>query len=295
MQNKPKVACIITNYNYQHFILDCIDSIKHQHYPNMQIIIVDDGSSDDSLNVIKNIEGIEIISKPNGGQLSAFNAGFLALEETCEIVFFLDADDLMNDNYISQCVEIFMQNKNIDYIFCDVENLLENGTKENITSPYNANNLGFGLYATYFMREYFGNSTSTISIRKHILGKILPLDLEEDWRIRADDCIIYGASLIGANIFHLPIYGITYRIHGANNHYNKTFDMAYLFRRELAIARLFKILLEKNHIDFSPSSLYLEFLNANIKHKKRKYIKITLLSPLSIFHKILLIIRILKQ
>lgn len=286
-------ACIVTNYNYGKFIVECIDSIKKQDYPNLQIIIVDDGSSDDSLTLIKDISGIKIVKKANGGQLSAFNAGFMALDKTCEIVFFLDADDLMNENYIKQCVEIFTQNASVDYIFCESCNLKSNGEKDYPKSVYNANNLGFGLYATYFLKEYFGNSTSTISIRKSTLSKILPLDLESEWRIRADDCIIYGVSLIGGNIYHLDFYGITYRIHGENNHYSKDYNNAYLFKRELAIERLFKILLERNHIYFSTSSLYLEFLNANTKHKKRKYLKITLLSKLSIFHKIGLIIRIL--
>ncbi|MGX2982187.1 glycosyltransferase family 2 protein [Helicobacter sp. 23-1045] len=292
-QNLPAVACIVTNYNYGKFLLECIDSIKNQHYPNLQIIVVDDGSSDNSLDLLAQISEICVVKKQNGGQLSAFNAGFSAVKEGCEIVFFIDSDDLMNANYIARCVEAFAKNPNIDYIFCKTQNLYNDGKRENCPVPYESD-IGFGLYATYFGREYFGVATSCICIKTQILRKILPLDLEDEWKIRADDCIIYGASLVGANIYHLDFYGISYRIHGENNYNGKKFDNAYLFRREIALSKLFEILRSKNHIFFSPSSLYLEFLNSRTAHKKRKYIKITLLSNLSIFHKMGLIFRILK-
>lgn len=288
--NLPKVAVIISNYNYAKYIKECVKSIQNQNYPYLQILIVDDGSSDNSLQTISSLTGVKVISKENGGQLSAFNAGFKALNKDIDIVFFLDADDVMNKNYMLQCVEFYTQHKDVEFAFCNNEHLLPDNSTYKPQSPYKKSILGFGLYKAYFLKEYLGNSTSSISIKKSILEKILPLDLEGDWRIRADDCIIWGASLVGANIGYLDIYGIKYRIHSTNNHYGKTFDNAYLFRRELNIEKMFALIMSKNNIILSATSLYLEFLS---NKEKTKYIKITLLSNLHIIQKIKLIGRIL--
>ena len=123
------------------------------------------------------------------------------------------------------------------------------------------------------------------------MAKILPLDLEEDWRIRADDCIVWGASLVGANAAHIAFCGILYRIHGANNHCGKTFDNAYLFRRQVAINRLFGVLVRKNEVFFDSASIYLEFLS---NKSKAKYLKIAALAEIPLFRKILLVLKILR-
>lgn len=286
-----KVAVLINLFNYAEFIIECINSVKAQNYPNCEIIVVNDGSSDDSMQKIKSIENIKIIDKPNGGQLSAFNAGFEALSDDCEIVFFLDADDLMNTNYIQTCIDIYNKNPQIDFMFCNTEKIKPNGDLTRCKPRFKDGMLGFGLYKAYFLKEYIGNPTSTISIKKSMLEKILPIPFEQEWRIRADDCIIWGASLSGANIYFLDFYGIKYRIHGQNNHYGKKFDTHYLFKRELSISKLFDFLINKNTIRFSASSLYLEFL---LSKEKTKYIRITLLTPIPVIQKITLILRILK-
>ncbi|RDU58622.1 glycosyltransferase family 2 protein [Helicobacter sp. MIT 99-5507] len=287
----PKVSVLINLFNYENFIIPCIESVKKQNYQNIEIIVVNDGSSDNSLKIIESIKDIKIINKQNGGQLSAFNAGFEAIDNDTKIVFFLDADDLMNENYIQTCINTYIQNPQIDFMFCQQENIYQNGNIEKITNEYKSGIIGFGLYRAYFLKDYLGTSTSTISIKKEILDKILPLPFENEWRIRADDCIIWGASLVCANIYNLDFYGIKYRIHGQNNHYGKNFDFNYLFKREISIERLFRFLINKNKIYFSTSSLYLEFLS---NKEKWKYIKITLYTPFSFFRKLMLIARILK-
>lgn len=288
--NYPKIAVIISLYNYEKYILECIDSIKNQHYPNLRIIVVNDGSSDNSLQCIEGISDIEVVNKPNGGQLSAFNAGYENLNDE-EIIFFFDADDVMNEGYINEVLLVYEENPQVDYVFCRSERFCIDGKIEQNKALFEGGILGFGLYRTYYLKDYLGASTSTLSIRKALLDKILPLSLEEDWRIRADDCIIWGASLVGGNIYHLQFIGVKYRIHTDNNHFGKAFGNEYLFKRELCIERMFEIIMRKNLIRFSASSLYMEFLSNFLA---LKYIKITLLSKLSIYQKILLILRILK-
>lgn len=297
--NFPCISVIVSCYNYEKFIIPCLESILAQNYPRLRIIIVDDGSTDCSMQIIQafcakqNTTNIKLITQNNKGQLGSFNTAFRALEDE-EIVFFMDADDIMNPHYITQCVQTYIANPHIDMVFCDREWLYNDGHCSPKQSPHPKGNLGFGLFSTYFLKEYLGHSTSCISIRKNILAQILPLELEEDWRIRADDCIIWGASLVGANVYHLNFLGIKYRIHGANGHYGKNVDMNlnYRFKREIRIERLFKHILTKNHIVLSHSILYLEFLsNGN----RLKYAKITLLTHFVLIRKCLLLLRILLK
>ncbi|MBU1995244.1 glycosyltransferase family 2 protein, partial [bacterium] len=115
-----KVSVAINNYNYGKFIVECIESVLHQTYQNIEIIVVDDGSTDDSLEILasryKNNPRIQIVSKKNAGQLSAFNEALKHI--TGEIVFFLDADDLYKKNYIETILKVYKENQDVDFVFC---------------------------------------------------------------------------------------------------------------------------------------------------------------------------------
>jgi glycosyltransferase involved in cell wall biosynthesis len=89
---KPLVSIIINNFNYARYLNDAIQSALNQTYSPIEVIVVDDGSTDHSKEIIRIYEDQIIpIFKQNGGQASACNAGFNA--SNGEIIFFLDADD----------------------------------------------------------------------------------------------------------------------------------------------------------------------------------------------------------
>ncbi|WP_051321275.1 glycosyltransferase family 2 protein [Chrysiogenes arsenatis] len=93
MNASPFISVLINNYNYGRFIAQCVESVLKQTYTNYELIIVDDGSTDDSVNVLESFSDPRItkIYKKNGGQASAFNAGFEASKG--RIIAFLDSDD----------------------------------------------------------------------------------------------------------------------------------------------------------------------------------------------------------
>jgi len=75
-----KVSIIIPVYNAEKYLEECIESALNQTYPDIEIIAVNDGSTDNSLGILKKYEGkIKIISKENGGVASALNAGINAM------------------------------------------------------------------------------------------------------------------------------------------------------------------------------------------------------------------------
>lgn len=106
MSSSQKVSIIINNYNYGRFLKEAIDSALNQTYPNTEVIVVDDGSTDNSHEIIAEY-GKQIIPilKENRGQPSAFNAGFKV--STGTIVLFLDADDMLLPSALASFANLF--------------------------------------------------------------------------------------------------------------------------------------------------------------------------------------------
>jgi glycosyltransferase involved in cell wall biosynthesis len=99
----PLVSVIITNYNYAQFLPDAVASVEAQTYPNIECIIVDDASTDESGAVLEGIARREAAIKvlrheTNGGQTAAFSTGLAA--SSGEYVVFLDADDVLLSTFV---------------------------------------------------------------------------------------------------------------------------------------------------------------------------------------------------
>jgi glycosyltransferase involved in cell wall biosynthesis len=106
MGELPLVSIVISSYNYGRFLADAIDSALGQIYSNTEIIVVDDGSTDHSREVIVSYgERILSIWKDNGGQASALNAGYRASRG--EVVFFVDSDDLLLPTAVEKALPFF--------------------------------------------------------------------------------------------------------------------------------------------------------------------------------------------
>lgn len=101
-----KVSIIIPSYNHAKYLNQCIESALNQDYDNLEIILVDDGSTDGSLEIAKKYnDRITIILKPNGGTASALNVGIRAMASAAgggaEWFRWLSADDVCQPNAIS--------------------------------------------------------------------------------------------------------------------------------------------------------------------------------------------------
>lgn len=110
-----KVSVIIPCYNVSEFITACIKSVEEQTYTDLDIICIDDGSEDDTLEVLKKIQNnstrkISIIQQTNKGAASARNNGILHSDAT--YIQFLDADDLLQPHKIEHQVQLAIANNN---------------------------------------------------------------------------------------------------------------------------------------------------------------------------------------
>jgi glycosyltransferase involved in cell wall biosynthesis len=101
-----RASIIINSYNYARYVGQAIDSALRQTYPHTELVVVDDGSTDDSRAVLTGYGGrVRAVLKENGGQASAFNAGLRASRG--EVVFFLDSDDALLATAVAGAVELF--------------------------------------------------------------------------------------------------------------------------------------------------------------------------------------------
>src|SRR5215467_9749990 len=101
--HKPLVSIVINNYNYGAFVGEAIRSALSQTYSRVEVVVVDDGSTDNSRSVLETFgKAIVCVFKTNEGQSSAFNMGFA--KSSGDIVCFLDADDLFLPHKVARVV-----------------------------------------------------------------------------------------------------------------------------------------------------------------------------------------------
>lgn len=273
-----KVSVLIDNYNYEKFLPECIQSVLDQTYQNFEIVIVDDGSSDNSREIIeryaKKDERIKPVFKPNGGQASAFNEGIKRC--TGDIVCFLDSDDKFKKRKLEKVVQVY--EKGFEYIVHDYE-IIGNKNYKGPYYPY----AGYNLFLVYYMTYFTGSTTSNISVSRRLAEKIFPIEDEKFFRVRADDVVVFSASMM-EEMFFIEEELTEYRIHG-NNLFagNWTETRSDKYERDLVLHRLKKRVLEKMGIDRrfleNPFILYKEFTTKRIIDREifKRYAKILFL------------------
>ncbi len=103
--NFPLVSVVVTSFNYADYIALTIESVLSQTYPSIELIVVDDGSTDQSLAVIAGFgDRLRCISRSNCGEAAACNTGFAASRGT--IVMFLDSDDMLAPGTVAERLRV---------------------------------------------------------------------------------------------------------------------------------------------------------------------------------------------
>jgi glycosyltransferase involved in cell wall biosynthesis len=222
------VSIVIDNYNYERFIGNAIESALGQTYPGVEVVVVDDGSTDGSRRVIDRYrDRMVAVEQANGGQAAAVNAGFAA--STGELVLFLDADDELHPQAAERVVQHF--GPGVAKLHFRLDAVDEDGAPLGFTNPPASRPLpagsvvpsllGTGRYTTPVMS---GNAFA-----RGVLERILPMP-EAEWRISADGYLVTAAPFHGTVVAIEERLG-AYRIHGANAWAPDTIDGANLPRR----------------------------------------------------------------
>jgi glycosyltransferase involved in cell wall biosynthesis len=235
-----RISVVVNNYNYGRFVGRAVQSALDQVPPPHEVVVVDDGSTDDSVAVLGEIvrrnPAVRLVAKQNGGQLSAFNAGFAA--STGEVVCFLDADDEYLPGYLARLTQAYTSQPAIDFVYCTVEFVRDGALLHKSSEATQSFDHGISFFRTLALGEWVGSPTSALSARRRLLDKILPCPLEREWRIRADDVLVIGAAMAPGRKMHLAETFVRYHVHGGNSWFGAEHDPARLLRERLERHRL---------------------------------------------------------
>jgi glycosyltransferase involved in cell wall biosynthesis len=220
----PLVSIVINNFNYGRFLTEAIESALAQSYRNTEVIVVDDGSTDDSRDIIHRYGGrVTSVFKGNGGQGSAYNAGFAA--SNVEFVCFLDADDTLHESVICQVIDAF-HNPQIVKVEWRLGLMDERGREIDAVVP--EKELPPGDLRALTIREgpfYDWTITPPSSgncYSARMLRRVMPVP-EAQFRHGADVYLSMLAPIYGS-IQRLPAPQGRYRIHEKNNYFGRPLD-----------------------------------------------------------------------
>lgn len=212
MRLEPLVSVIINNYNYDRFLAQAIDSALNQTYPNLEVIVVDDGSTDNSREIISEYgDRIIPILQPNGKQAAAFNSGFARSKG--DIIIFLDSDDYLFPQTVEQIVRLW--NSDLAKVHYRLK-VVDTFSKElGYSLPQGTNPLSKGEVWRKLIEigGYVSTPTSGNALSRKVLENLFPVP--DEYKLTADD---YLSMLV-------PFYGKVaaveeplgaYRIHDRN-------------------------------------------------------------------------------
>jgi glycosyltransferase involved in cell wall biosynthesis len=122
-----KISVIIPNYNYAQYVGQAIDSVLNQTYSKIEIIVVNNGSTDNSLDILKGFgDQICLVNQENLGQSGARNSGLL--RATGDFIAFLDADDTWEPQKIEKQLLLF--SPKTELVYCGIGRFTENNQKQ---------------------------------------------------------------------------------------------------------------------------------------------------------------------
>jgi cellulose synthase/poly-beta-1,6-N-acetylglucosamine synthase-like glycosyltransferase len=205
-----RISIVICNYNYAAYLDAAIRSAVEHDYPNKEIIIVDDGSTDGSREIVARWgDSIRAIYKPNGGQISAYNAGFAHV--TGDVVIFLDSDDLLDRNACARVAEAFdADTVKVHYRLRLIDPA---GAAIGPVIPFRLDEGDVGMGMRLRGQLYQSAPGSGNAYRVSALRRLMPIPEDPVERHGADFFVTYAVSLLGKVRVASRVPLGSYRVH----------------------------------------------------------------------------------
>ncbi len=217
------ISIIIPSYNHEKYIGKCIDSVLQQTYKNLELIIIDDGSTDSSNKIISAYtdQRIVYVKQSNHGAHSAINRGLVLAKG--EYLTILNSDDLYHPQRLERCLQAFQNDQGIDFISTWIDVININGDVLGIKmswknmEPWEMKNkeltfAGSEDYALNALMANFVSTTSNMIFKRSVyekLGGMRNLRFTHDW-----DFLLRVSS--NFNCLNLEESLLSYRIHETN-------------------------------------------------------------------------------
>jgi glycosyltransferase involved in cell wall biosynthesis len=271
-----KASILINNYNYGQYLDECIKSALNQTYNNCEVILYDDGSNDNSINIARKYsDRIKIIAKENFSEISSFNQanaiGEAFLASTGGIICLLDSDDVFFPNKVEEIIKEFNENPDavlVQHLFEEIDKYskptgvirpeIRNGIPRNI------------IYKECTLTCLFAQ-TSALSFRRSYLKQVLPIKEDKNNKIWPDvrltrQTVFYGDTIT----IRKPL--TKYRVHGTNdslknqdfNHYKSVIIQMYTFFNEVALEHSMPVIPLRSTLEYKN-------IRRNIKRKRFRF------------------------
>lgn len=268
-----KTSVLINNYNYGRFLDDCLKSLTSQSDLPDEIILYDDGSNDNSLEVAKKYKEVKIISKKNYGKKPSFNQGNAIykafLESSGDIIFLLDSDDFFDHRKVEVVKSKFQSNDNLVL----VQNAFFQWKNNKIDKILDYSIRNTNYLELYYKRKWTGffNPTSCLAFRRSYIKKVLPIIEDSNWRVWPDVRLSRMAPFYGeVECVSIPL--TYYRKHGGSDSdsMNRNYQKIFKNQKEHHEYLNSQILdLGGKELEFRNSSYYLKYF---IKAKLEKFL-----------------------
>ncbi len=216
MVEVPRVSVVIPTYNYSHFLSEAISSVLSQTYPIHEVIVVDDGSTDDTKKIVERFAGkIIYIYQENAGLSAARNTGIK--HSTGDVVAFLDSDDIWYPEKTAKQIDVLRADPRIGMVYCSIREF-DSDSDETITIWSKRENDIDALEALLM----FDESTviaigSTGMVRRDVIDAVGDFDTglrhSEDWDFSYRVALKFKLGFVSDVL-------AGYRNHGTNMHKN---------------------------------------------------------------------------
>jgi len=213
MNSRAKISVIIPNFNYGRFIGEAIESVLVQTYQPIEIIVIDDGSTDDSVKIVESFgKKVKLIKQENGGVGKARNTG--VKNSKGDFLAFLDADDRWLPQKIERQMEHFRLDPDIGLITTAMSEFDKNG---NITSQFTEGKNGWCAKDMLLMFPVVIGPGSTALLKRRVIEQVGGFDENkqmypsEDWEF----CYRVAQKF---KVYVVSEVLVEYRNHGGNGH-----------------------------------------------------------------------------
>jgi glycosyltransferase involved in cell wall biosynthesis len=182
MQKYLKISIITPSFNQGQFIEETILSVLNQNYPNLEYIIIDGGSTDNTIDIIKKYEDRVSywVSEPDHGQSHAINKGFK--KATGDIVTWLNSDDMLYSGALQNVNDKFIHNPTIDFLYGECEEWFQSGEKKIIPLPQKKLDVKRIYGFPYFQPSSFYKRSALFDIG--LLNEALNFSMDRDLFLR---------------------------------------------------------------------------------------------------------------
>lgn len=239
------LSVVVNNYNYAEYLQQALDSALGQMTPCDELIVVDDGSSDGSQELLSEYApraNVTVVCQSNQRQLATvFNGLELARGEVCVL---LDSDDYFLDGYLERLRALVRDHPEIDFFFSaarpggDSAARVEPVERLLAAMAFPEGPTGMSRWSTWAGGEFLGTPTSGLALKRSLVERFLaargdlpdympigdrmsrllrvPATSHTGYRLSADGILVRGSSILGARKYHCATPAFHYRIHGGN-------------------------------------------------------------------------------